>query len=254
MPLAASRDHIGPMARTVRDAAILMHALAWYDPDDPYSRDAPVEDYAAGLDNSIAGLRIASFHDDGKDPVPTDILDGFQSGLRTFEAAGAHIEPIEMSDLIARMDTDDIFTSDMYSHYADTFAEHADELSQEVRGALEEGRQISGARVMEAIRERDAVLHQVDRRLRGFDLAVSPTLGVHAAARRRDCYPLLRFTSLWDHNGWPAITVPVGLSEETGMPIGFQIIGLPWTEALLLRAARVIEKAHALAFPPSGLR
>ncbi len=88
MPLAASRDHIGPMARTVEDAAMLMNVLAWYDEDDPCSRDAPVDDYAADLDQGMTGLRVASFHDDGKEPVPTDILDGFMNGLRTLEAGG----------------------------------------------------------------------------------------------------------------------------------------------------------------------
>jgi aspartyl-tRNA(Asn)/glutamyl-tRNA(Gln) amidotransferase subunit A len=97
-------------------------------------------------------------------------------------------------------------------------------------------------------------LHQIERRLRDFDVAVSPTIGVHLPPAGEICYPLLRFTSIWDHNGWPAITVPVGLSSVTGMPIGFQIIGKPWSEALLLRAARVIEREHALAYPPTGLR
>ena len=74
LPLAASRDHIGPMARTVMDAALLMNALAWYDQDDPYSRDAPIDDFAASLDDGVRGMRVAAFSDDGRDPVPSDIL------------------------------------------------------------------------------------------------------------------------------------------------------------------------------------
>ena len=89
--------------------------------------------------------------------------------------------------------------------------------------------------------------------LAGFDLAVSPTLALHPPPAGEMELGLIRFTSVWDQNGWPAITVPVGLSPVNGMPIGFQIIGRPWQEGLLLRAARVIEHSHALAFPPRGL-
>ncbi|HEX7101404.1 MAG TPA: amidase family protein, partial [Nitrolancea sp.] len=145
------------------------------------------------------------------------------------------------------------FVSDVFAHHGHFLDEQPENLSAEVRRTLEVGRDTSGAEVMDALRNRDALLHHLERRVRGFDLVVSPTLGVHLPPAGVYYQPLLRFTSLWDHNGWPAISVPAGLSAETGMPIGFQIIGRPWTEALLLRAAHVIEREHALAFPPSGL-
>lgn len=254
LPLAASRDHIGPMARTVADAAMLMNALAWYDEDDPYSRDQPVADYTTDLEHGVGGMRVAVFSDDGGEPVPADILAAFENGVRTLSEAGAAVESVDLADLHMLLKTDDIFAPEMYSHYAYLLPEHATDLSEGVRQTLEIGRDIGGAKVIDAIRTRDAVLHQIDRRLHGFDFAVSPTLGVHLPPAGVECEPLLRFTRVWDHNGWPAITVPAGLSSETGMPVGFQIIGRPWTEALLLRAARVVEHEHALSFPPTGLR
>jgi Asp-tRNA(Asn)/Glu-tRNA(Gln) amidotransferase A subunit family amidase len=254
LPLSASRDHIGPMARTVRDAALLLNALAWYDEADIYSRDGPVEDYAAGLEGGIAGLRIGAFADDGDGPIAPDILSGFNAGLRTLEAAGAVVEPVDMAEFFAELEAGATFVSDVFAHHGHFLSEQPQNLSAMVRKTLEQGRDTSGAEVMDALRGRDALLHRLERRLRGFDLAVSPTLGVHLPAAGVYYQPLLRFTSLWDHNGWPAISVPAGLSSETGMPIGFQIIGRPWIEALLLRAARVIEQEYALAFPPSGLR
>ncbi|HUG16069.1 MAG TPA: amidase family protein, partial [Thermomicrobiales bacterium] len=95
-------------------------------------------------------------------------------------------------------------------------------------------------------------LHRVERALQGYDVLVSPTLSVFPPAVGEESLELLRFTTLWDLNGWPAISVPVGVSERN-LPIGFQIVGRPWSEALLLRTARVIEQAHALTFPPAGL-
>ena len=254
LPLSASRDHIGPMARTVEDAAALMDVLAWYDEDDMYSRDMPIDDYRAELDGGIGGLRVAAFDSDGGEPVPGDILDGFQSGLRTLVAAGATVEQIDLADFFANFDTGNLFVADVFAHHGHFLTEQPENLSSVVRHILELGRDTTGAQVMDAIRARDASLHQLERRLRGFDLVVSPTLGVHLPVAGVYCSPLTRFTGVWDHNGWPAITVPVGLSAETGMPTGFQIIGKPWSEALLLRAARVIEQQHALSYPPTGLR
>jgi aspartyl-tRNA(Asn)/glutamyl-tRNA(Gln) amidotransferase subunit A len=253
LPLSASRDHIGPMARTVQDAALLMNALAWYDQADIYSRDAPIEDYAAGLEGGVAGLRIGAFSNDGREPIAPDILAGFNAGLRTLEAAGAVIEPVDVAEFFTGLNTGAIYVADVFAHHGHFLSEQPQNLSAEVRRTLEEGRDTSGSEVMDALRERDALLHRLDRRLRGYDLVVSPTLGVHLPRAGVYYPPLLRFTGLWDHNGWPAISVPAGLSPETGMPIGFQVIGRPWSEALLLRAARVIEREHALSFPPSGL-
>jgi aspartyl-tRNA(Asn)/glutamyl-tRNA(Gln) amidotransferase subunit A len=241
------------MARTVRDAALLLNALAWYDEADIYSRDAPVEDYAAGLDGGVAGLRIGAFADDGDGPVAPDILAGFNAGLRTLEAAGAQVEPVDLAEFFAELEAGEAFVADVFAHHGHFLEEQPENLSAEVRRTLEAGRDTSGAQVMDALRNRDALLHHLERRVRGFDLVVSPTLGVHLPPAGVYYQPLLRFTSLWDHNGWPAISVPAGLSAETGMPIGFQVIGRPWTEALLLRTARVIEREHALTFPPSGL-
>jgi aspartyl-tRNA(Asn)/glutamyl-tRNA(Gln) amidotransferase subunit A len=254
LPLSASRDHIGPMTRTVRDAALLMNALAWYDDADIYSRDEPVEDYAAGLEQGIAGLRVAVVTDDGKGPIAPDILAGFNAGLRTLEIAGAVLETVDLAEFFTGLNAGVIYVSDVFAHHGHLLSEQPENLSAEVRRTMEAGRDATGAQVMDALRERAGMLHRLERRVRGYDLIVSPTLGVHLPTAGVYYPPLLRFTALWDHNGWPAISVPAGLSAETGMPIGFQIIGRPWTEALLLRAARVIEQEHALSFPPSGVR
>jgi aspartyl-tRNA(Asn)/glutamyl-tRNA(Gln) amidotransferase subunit A len=244
LPLAASLDHVGPMARTVRDAALLLRALAGFDPADPHSRDAPVPEYAATLDDGIAGLRVAAFSDDGGDPLVPDILDAFRAGLRTLEAAGAVIEEVDLSFLTELSDDGAQYLAEVYDHYGALLDRHAGQLSPYVRRVLELGRNVTGAEVMAERRARDARLHRVERALAGYDLAVSPTLALHPPAAGEACLPLIRFTSVWDQNGWPALTVPAGISPLNGLPIGFQIIARPWQEPLLLRAARVIERSH----------
>ncbi|MEZ4573175.1 MAG: amidase [Thermomicrobiales bacterium] len=253
LPLAASLDHVGPMARTVRDAALLMQALAGFDPADPHSRDAPVPMYAATLEDGVAGLRVACFSDDGGDPVPDDIMSGFRAGLRTLEAAGAVLEEVDLSFMRELNEDGALYFAEVYDHYGSLLDDFADQLSPYVREVLERGREVTGSQVMAERRSRDAKLHRVERTLRGYDLAVSPTLALHPPAAGEAELALVRLTSIWDQNGWPAITVPVGLSPENNLPIGFQIIARPWQELLLLRAARVIEREHALAFPPVAL-
>jgi aspartyl-tRNA(Asn)/glutamyl-tRNA(Gln) amidotransferase subunit A len=78
---------------------------------------------------------------------------------------------------------------------------------------------------------------------------VGPTLSVYPPAAGENLDELCRFTATWDLNGWPAASVPVGIGEH-GLPVGLHIVGKPWSEALVLRAARAVEVAHALSFPP----
>ncbi len=252
LPLAASLDHVGPMARTVRDAALLMQPLAAFDPADPHSRDAPTPHYPAMIEDGVAGLRVGYFTDDGGDPVPDDILAAFQGGLRMLEAAGATLEPVDLSFLRELNEDGALYLAEVFDHYGGLLDEYSDQLSPYVRDVLEKGRRITGAEVMAERRMRDAKLHRVERALRGYDLIASPTLALHPPAAGEADIRLVRLTSIWDQNGWPAITVPAGVSPVNGLPIGFQLIARPWQEPLLLRAARVIERAHGLAFPPSG--
>ncbi|CAN5807157.1 amidase [soil metagenome] len=252
LPLAASLDHVGPMARTARDAALLLHVLAGFDPSDPHSRDAPVPAYAAMLEEGVSGLKIAYFADDGGAPVADDILTAFQAGLRTLESAGVQLQEVDLSFMRDLNEDGALYYAEVYDHYGSLLDESGDLLSPYVRKVLERGREVTGAQVMAERRARDAKLHRVERALAGFDLAVSPTLALHPPIAGEAELGLIRFTSVWDQNGWPAITVPVGLSPVNGLPIGFQIIGRPWQEPVLLRAARVIERAHGLTFPPLG--
>lgn len=253
LPLAASLDHVGPMARTVRDAALLLQAMAGFDPADPHSREAPVPHYPATLEEGISGLRIAFFTDDGGDPVPDNILSAFQAGLRTLEAAGGTLEEVDLSFMRELNEDGALYYAEVYDHYGSLLDDYVEQLSPYVRDVLEKGREVTGAQVMAERRMRDAKLHRIERVLSGFDLVASPTLALYPPAAGEADIRLVRLTSIWDQNGWPAITVPSGVSSVNGLPIGFQIIARPWQEELLLRAARVIEQEHRLVFPPLGL-
>jgi aspartyl-tRNA(Asn)/glutamyl-tRNA(Gln) amidotransferase subunit A len=251
LPLCAGHDHVGPMARTVRDAALLMQALAAYDPRDPFSRDAPVDDYLTELEGSVAGRRIAYLMDDGGPEVEPSIADAVRAGLATLEAAGARIDEVELPylDRLWREPLAPLEEAESALDYARYLPQRSDELSAEFREFITRGAQRTGTEIVAAQRELEHALHQIERALRDVDLLVSPTLSVYPPAAGEELVELCRFTAIWDLNGWPAISVPVGIGE-LGLPIGLQIVGKPWNEALVLRTARVVERGYALTFPP----
>jgi aspartyl-tRNA(Asn)/glutamyl-tRNA(Gln) amidotransferase subunit A len=255
LPLCATLDHVGPMARTVRDAALLMQALAGFDPQDIFSRDAPADDYVANLEQGVAGLRIALLVDDGGAPFVPEIVEAVRAGVATLERAGASVEEVRLpflrgvaQETIAPLEQADVALD--YGHY---LPERAAELSPGFRGFVEAGLALTGAQVMHARRRLNHELAQLERAMRGYDVMVSPTLSTWPPAVGESLGELVRLTTPWDANGWPAITVPVGLGPGN-LPIGLQLAARPWQEALLLRAARVVEQEHALAWPAAGLR
>ncbi len=251
VPLNASEDHVGPMARTVRDAALLMQVLAGYDQHDIFSRDQPVGDYVSGLEKGVAGLRIAVIPSDGLE-VDSEIAAAFDRCVEQL-SQDCEVEEVDITGYWKNEDDDSpSFLAEIYAHHGHYLLEQPGDLSDYVLRDLILGQQVSGAVVKLARHETDYRMHQIERTLRPFDLAVSPTLAVfppEVGARDLD---LLRMTNIWDTNGWPAVSVPVGLSSEN-LPIGFQVIGKPWQEALVLQAARFIEQSHGLSYPPAGL-
>lgn len=251
LPLCAMMDHVGPMARTVRDTALLMRALSGYDPSDVYSRDAPVDDYVARLEDGVTGLHIAWLVDDGRGPVDRAIDVAVARGIDTLRAAGARITHIAMPFLNELLweALPVLEASEAAADYEAWLRDRPGDFSDDFRSFAEKGLRTSATEVVRARRRMRHGLHEVERMMAGYDLLVSPTLSIFPPAAGVDNIELVRLTCLWDNNGWPAISAPVGLNED-GLPIGVQIVARPWQEALVLRAARVIEREHALPFPP----
>ncbi len=253
LPLCAMMDHVGPMARTVRDTALLMQVLAGYDREDSYSRDAPVDDYVSRLEDGISGLRVAWLVEDGHGPIDATILATVERGIGTLQAAGAEIIEVAMPflDELLWEVLPPLEQAEAAADYEDWLRERPDDFSDEFRTFAEAGMRLRATDIVRTRRQMQHGLHQVERMLEGYDLVVSPTLSMYPPQAGVDDIELVRLTCLWDNNGWPAISVPVGLSES-GLPIGFQIVARPWQEELVLRAARVIEREHALSFPPGS--
>jgi aspartyl-tRNA(Asn)/glutamyl-tRNA(Gln) amidotransferase subunit A len=249
-PLCASHDHVGPMARNVRDTALLLAALAGYDPDDPYSRAAPVDNYLGGLEEGVAGLRVGVLVDDGGPEPDEEIVRHTLKGVATLAASGAIPTDLRVPDLDPQLRKvlDPLEAAQYAADYREWLETRPDDFSQANREFGLAGLALDGPTVHSAWREMNNILHRVELAARDVDIIVSPTLSVFVPPAGETHGELCRYTQVWDVNGWPSISVPVGLSAA-GLPIGLQISARPWEEALVLRAARAIEREHGLTWP-----
>jgi aspartyl-tRNA(Asn)/glutamyl-tRNA(Gln) amidotransferase subunit A len=242
-PLAWSLDHLGPMTRTVRDAALVLGVLAGDDAADPRTREVPVPDYTAALESGVRGMRIGVPDRDG-DPEPIDSLPSFNawsSGLRALEAAGAMRVTVDlrgMADL--RVVNGALLAMEAAAFHRPMLRERAAEYGEFARLRLLAAHAYAPGAYLRAQQARAIARAGFERALDGVDRLSTPTmpggapaLGVPAPTR---------FTAPFNLLGWPAISVPIGLTAGA-LPLGLQLVGPPWAEAQVLRAARVVERA-----------
>jgi aspartyl-tRNA(Asn)/glutamyl-tRNA(Gln) amidotransferase subunit A len=248
IPLSWSLDHVGPLAATVGDAALVLQTIAGYDALDVGSADVPVADYVSGLGEGTKKLRVgiprAYFYDD---------LDG---GVRTaVDAALAVITTLVADVREVQIDV----STDRTVQAAESFAYHAENVAKtpelyqaETLRRIRTGEKISAAEYIQRRRELD----WEHRRARDFfaevDLLVTPTMPIPApaiddlkkdpGALRPAELVLLRNTRPFNVWGLPAVSVPCGFTKG-GLPVGLQIAGAQWREDLVLRLASAYESA-----------
>jgi len=250
IPLSWSLDHAGPMARTVRDVALLLQATAGYDPADPVSADVPVDDYLTGLDGGLAGMRLLVPQNFFFETSVAEVMRPVEAALRELERLGARLEPVnlpgieELSAISGRMNVTDAAT-----YHADHLRERPGDIGADVLARLRLGAEQPGREYALARQQQREWRRRLELLLAGETLLVTPTTPIPApplagleplAAARQ----LTRFTAPFNFTGLPAISLPCGFTDE-GLPVGLQIVGRPWTEASVLRAAQAYEAAFA---------
>jgi aspartyl-tRNA(Asn)/glutamyl-tRNA(Gln) amidotransferase subunit A len=247
LPLAWSQDHAGPLTRTVRDAALVLQAIAGHDPRDPTSVARAVPDFAADLEHGIRGCRVGvarAFFFERCDP---EVAAAVEAALAVLESQGAIVEEIALPDMAAAftIGTITIVVEGAAYHAAD-LRERPELFSDELRASFELGSFYSAIDYVQAQRLRHHLMLETDRALAGFDAVVMPTSPVpatpieetppeHAMLRPRNTMP---FNVL----GLPALSVPCGFTAE-GLPIGMQIAGKAFDEAGIFRIAHAYEQA-----------
>lgn len=240
--LSWSLDHIGPMTRSVQDAALMLDVLAGYDPGDSRTRQLPPGDYAAAVELGVSGLRVAVLTDDGTGGLGTDaVLAGMQAGVKALEQAGATSAEIALSQVSdLQLVNGAILSIEAAAYYERFLRDRPDDLGQWTRDRMLAAYAFSPTTFVQMQQARAVLRQQVLDALEDFDILAlpgmpyeAPPLGVNRSNTR--------FTGAFNALGWPAIVVPSGLGES-GLPVSLQLVARPWREGLLFQAARVVER------------
>ncbi len=259
LPLAYSLDHMGPLARSVRDAALVLEAIAGHDRRDETSSRRPVPGYLPRDGCSIRGLSIGFPENFYFDRLDNDVDSAVRGAIARAESLGADVKPVRLPDIaalnaVARVILLAEASAVMEPHLADRKNFGADVLS-----LLDQGRLLAATDYVNAQRLRRKMQRDFDRVWAEVDCILTPTtpntapkigdttvrLGGKEEDVRLASTRLVRAVNLL---GLPALSIPCGLSSS-GLPIGLQIIGAAFEEALILRVGAALEDA-GVGIPP----
>jgi aspartyl-tRNA(Asn)/glutamyl-tRNA(Gln) amidotransferase subunit A len=258
MPLSWSYDHVGPLARTTRDAALLLGLIAGHDPLDATSSRRPVPDYLAALDGGVKGLRVGvagGFYAEGLDPVVADALAQAVAVLRELGAAVGPITVPDPKPMVAACSTPMVRAESAAIH-SRLLKERPGELQPTVRDRMAPGLTVSAYEYLQGQRLRARFTREfLDAVFSRIDVLVTPTIPepapalahVKAGATADVISRMGRFSRLtrpFNALGVPALSVPAGASAD-GRPIAMQLVGRPFDEAVLLRLGEAYERATA---------
>ena len=253
-PLSWSLDTVGPMTRTVRDAAMVLNVIAGYDPRDPSSVDRPSEDFTSGLDRGVEGLRVGVPKEFFYDVIDPEIREAIGTVSRVLEGLGASVDEVSIPLLDHSLA---ISSTILVTEAAEIHEEHlrsrADDIGDDVRARLEMGALTPATDYIKAQRARALYNREIGETMRRLDILLAPTEPIGAPkigqntvtinGRAEPALSLLsRLTRPFNICGVPAISVPCGFTSS-GMPIGVQMAGRPFDEATVLRAAHAYEQA-----------
>jgi len=253
-PLATSLDHVGPLTRTVEDAAILLQAMAGFDEADPRSLQAPVPNYRDGLaDASVDGVKIAVSEDLDHIPVDADILKAFRATLSQIEQLGGEIHEVNLpsantSEAVASL----LLLAEAATQHAELLATHADQYGPTVLDRLRAGQQIQTDAYIHACRNREVIIREFELLFRTADFYVAPTVQILPPKIGQDVVLVdstevnvvvgcTQFTRLGNLTGMPAIALPCGLST-TSLPVSIQFMAPKLGEPELLKLAYALEQ------------
>ncbi|MBI4639661.1 MAG: amidase [Candidatus Tectomicrobia bacterium] len=267
-------SQIGPITRTVRDAAIFLRVMSGFHPEaEPGTIQEPPPDFTASLGLGVRGLRIAWSPDLGSIPVDREVREITERAAQVFQELEAFVEPAPFKvDSEKMRKTYRTLASPMSSiNYGHLLQSQADLLMPYVREAIEEGQKVTGYEYALALAELEQYRAYVADFFTRYNLLLTPTLAVSAfpcgqapevidgregnEKGGRTPFNYLSgyspFNYLFNMSGNPAASVPCGFSSD-GLPIGLHIVGRKGDEATVLRASAAFEEARPWAdkLPP----
>lgn len=253
--LSWSLDHVGPLTRNVRDAAITLKWLAGYDPRDPGCADEPVDDYLSGLDGGVKGLRIGVPRNYFFDLVDGEVNAAVRAAIAKLESLGAEVKEVDIPFAEQIMGVEfGLCLPEASAYHREMLRERADLYEEDVRIYLEAGELVSATDYITALRVRQKMKDAWQAMYADIDVVIGPAVASPATRRDQETIDwgggneepvtpaFVRLSAPANVTGLPSIAVPCGFSGD-GLPLSFQAIGRPFGEAQILRIAQAYESA-----------
>jgi aspartyl-tRNA(Asn)/glutamyl-tRNA(Gln) amidotransferase subunit A len=248
IPLSWSYDHVGPMTRTVRDAALFLQTMAGYDPADLASQDIPVPDYSAAFSGqAVSKLRLAIPRAVFYENLDSEVAARLESAISQLASLTASVREIPLP-----VDTDrTVATCESWAYHAKYVASASSLYQPETLRRIRAGQEVTAADYIAKRRELELMRRHAGKIFDQVDLIITPTIPISAssfaelAAHPDQLRPkeltLLRNTRPFNVLGLPAISIPCGATSD-GRSIGLQIAGKPWDEVSVLQLAHAFEQ------------
>src|SRR5215475_3624602 len=248
-PAAYSLDHIGPMAWTAEDCALMLQALAGHDPRDPASAARPIPNYTALLGSGIKGLKIGVIHHfhETDHKVSAGTQRGIDAALATFRGLGAELREVQLSPLQDWAACGSLISiTERAAAYEEWSRTRLDDFSERMRSRLMLGAFVSGVDYVQAVRRRRELRAELQAAMAGLDVVLTATQPAEAAkidaVPKWDLFDKPGFMMPFNVAGYPAISVCAGFGDG-GLPVAIQLVGKPFEEPTLFRVADAFEKA-----------
>ena len=258
MPLSPSLDHVGPLVRSVADAAILLGLIAGRDPLDPTSSPRPVEDFRGALGGKpLRKFRLGRPREHYWEKLDPEVRSAAQAAVRDMEKRGAVVREVSLPHLKESLDaaTEISLAEALHVHEAaGYFPARAAEYGEEVFQRIDAGAKVPANRYLAGFDVRKRLLAEFDAAFQDVDAIVAPTVPVPAPPIGAESVQIdgeqvgvrpaiVGHSRPANFTGLPAISIPCGFTRD-GLPVGLQLIGRAFDETTLLRIAQSYESSH----------
>ena len=253
LALAESMDHVGPMTRSVTDAAIMLEAIAGFDPNDPTSLPDPVPNMLEGIGRDLQGVRVGFDENYATHDIDTELADAVRAGVKVLADQGAEIVEVELPDVDGYVSAwPTLCATEAVVAHAAYYPFRRDAYGPWFQGWLDMGAKVSGAEYAKANNLRAACTGHFRRVFSEIDVLVCPSMSapphaitpeiLYGGSYEPRVPKFQRFTVPFNYNGAPTLSVPCGMNSE-GLPLSIQFVGKHLTEPLLCRVGHAYERA-----------
>ena len=263
MALSWTMDHIGPLAATVSDAALLFEAMAGHDPADPTSSPRSLGSIVGGLDAPVAGLRAGVPEAYFFDQLHPEVDAAVRAAISTIATLGIGVDRVKLPDVAAlsRECSTPIVAAEAATEHGPLLRERREDVQPVVYARASAGFSVSAVQYLQAQRLRERFAREfVASAFADADVLLMPTIPepapAYAVAKAGSVEDIVarmgrfsRLTRPLNAAGVPAVSVPCGWTPD-GLPLALQIVGRPFDEATVLRVARAYERAADWRRPP----